>query len=161
MLVVADCATAQQLDSVAIRSAANYSATHHGASLLVIQSGKTLLEEYPAGGGADTPRKIYSGTKAFWSLAALAAAEDRLLKLDEPVSNTISRWRTDPRKAAITMRQLLNFDSGLEPKFSLHELEAGNRDEIGLRSAVIAQPGNAFIYGPAALQVFDRVLKVK
>ena len=30
-----------------------------------------------------------------------------------------------------------------------------------MRSAVIAQPGNAFIYGPAALQVFHRVLKVK
>ncbi|PYI91139.1 MAG: serine hydrolase [Verrucomicrobia bacterium] len=78
ILVVADRATAQQLDPGAIRAAANYSANHRGASLLVIEKGKTLLEEYPGGGSRDTPRKIYSGTKAFWNLAALAAAEDGL-----------------------------------------------------------------------------------
>src|SRR5437588_8188809 len=104
MLVVADRAIAQQLDSAAVRLAANYSANHHGASLLIIQKGKTLLEEYPAGGGPDTPRKIYSGTKAFWNLAALAAAEDGLLKLDERVADMVPEWQTDPRKSRVTIR---------------------------------------------------------
>src|SRR5438270_11768066 len=160
MLVVADRATAQQLDAGAIRAAANYSTAHHGASLLVIQSGKTLLEEYPAGGGADTPRKIYSGTKAFWNLAALAAAEDGLLKLDERVADTITSW-SDPRKAQVTIRQLLDFDSGLEPEFFLHETQSGDRDATAIRGRMAAEPGSAFIYGPAALKVFHRVLKEK
>src|SRR5437667_9011729 len=109
MLVVADRATAQQLDPAAIRAAANYSSNHHGASLLVIQRGKRLLEEYPAAGGLDTPRKIYSGTKDFWNLAALAAAEDGLVKLDERVADTISQWQSDPRKSRGTIRHLLDF----------------------------------------------------
>lgn len=161
MLVVADRATAQQLNPVAIRAAANYSATHHGASLLVIQRGKTLLEEYPGGGGPDTPRKIYSGTKAFWNLAALAAAEDRLLKLDDRVADTIPEWQSDSRKSGVTIRQLLDFSCGLEPGFFLHARDPGDRDAIAIKLPLIAEPGTAFVYGPAALQVFHRLLKTK
>src|SRR5438477_7378959 len=161
MLVVAGCATAQQLDPLAIRAAANYSATHHGASLLVVQNGKTLLEEYPGGGGAGTPRKIYSGTKAFWNLAALAAAEDGLLKLDERVAITIPEWQSDPRKSRVTVRQLLDFSCGLEPGFFLHGRDPGDRDAMAIKLPIIAEPGAAFVYGPSALQVFHRVLKAK
>ena len=161
MLVVADRATAQQLDAGAIRAAANYSTAHHGASLLVIQSGKTLLEEYPAGGGADTPRKIYSGTKAFWNLAALAAEEDGLLKIDERVADTIPEWQSDPRKSRVTIRQLLDFSCGLEPGFFLHGRDPGDRDSIAIRLPIIAEPGIVFAYGPGALQVFHRLLKTK
>jgi len=161
MLVVADRATAQQLDPAAIRAAASYSSNHHGASLLVIQRGKTLLEEYPAGGGLDTPRKIYSGTKAFWNLAALAAAEDGLLKLDERVADTISQWQSDPRKSRVTIRQLLDFSCGLEPGFFLHSRDPGDRDAIAIKLPLIAEPGTVFIYGPGALQVFHRLLKAK
>src|SRR5437016_11851851 len=84
-LTVAPITSAANLAPSAIRAAADYSANHRGASLLVIQHGRTLLEEYPDRGTARTPRKIYSGTKAFWNLCALAAAEDRILNLDEPV----------------------------------------------------------------------------
>ena len=161
MLVVADRATAQQLDPAAIRAAASYSSNHHGASLLVIQRGKTLLEEYPAGGGLDTPRKIYSGTKAFWNLSALAAADDGLLKLDERVADTISQWQSDPRKSRVTIRQLLDFSCGLEPGFFLHSRDPGDRDAIAIKLPLIAEPGTVFIYGPGALQVFHRLLKAK
>src|SRR3954468_3666031 len=84
------------LDPAALRNAAAYSGKQRGASLLVVQQGKTLLEQYPDGGGAGVARKIYSGTKAFWNLAALAAAEDGLLNLDERVAETIPAWRNDP-----------------------------------------------------------------
>src|SRR5205085_12618972 len=102
------------LDSNAVKAAAEYSARHRGVSFLAIQDGRTLLEQ-----NAKTPYKIYSGTKAFWNLAALAAAEDGLLNLDARVAETITSWRNDPRKAQMTIRQLLDFDSGLEPQFFL------------------------------------------
>ena len=161
ILVVADRATAQQLDPGAIRAAANYSANHRGASLLVIEKGKTLLEEYPGGGGRDTPRKIYSGTKAFWNLAALAAAEDGLLKLDERVADTIPEWQSDPGKSRVTIRQLLDFSCGLESGFFLHGRDPGDRDAIAIKLPLVADPGAAFVYGPSALQVFHRLLKAK
>src|SRR5437899_6868014 len=115
LVLLADSASAvTSLDPAAVSAAADYSARHRGVSFLAIQDRRTLLEQ-----NAKTAHKIYSGTKAFWDLAALAAAEDGLLRLDERVADTITSW-SDPRKAQVTIRQLLDFDSGLEPEFFLH-----------------------------------------
>jgi CubicO group peptidase (beta-lactamase class C family) len=149
------------LSGESLRRAAKYSAEHHGRSFLAIQNGKTLLEEYPGKDDAETPLRIYSGTKAFWNLAALAAAEDGILNLDERVADTISSWRGDSRKSRVTIRQLLDFSSGLAPGFSLQQNEFGNRDAAALRLPLVAAPGVAFIYGPSPLQVFHRVLEEK
>jgi CubicO group peptidase (beta-lactamase class C family) len=149
------------LDPAHVRAAATYSAEHRGLSMLVIQHGRTLLEEYPGGGSPRVACKIYSGTKAFWNLAALAAAEEGLLRLDEPVSATIPEWRNDPRKARVTIRQLLDFSCGLDPAFFLHADDPGNRDSIAVSLPIVAEPGTAFIYGPSALQVFHLVLTAK
>jgi CubicO group peptidase (beta-lactamase class C family) len=139
-----------------IRAAATYSRSAGGTSFLALQNGQTLLEE-----SAGEPHKIYSGTKAFWGLAALAAAEDGLLTLDEHVADTIPEWKSDRRKARITIRQLLDFSCGLEPVFYLHNNDPGDRDSIAIRAPIVAEPGSRFIYGPSALQVFHAVLKEK
>ena len=111
LLLAAAGAQAETLNPAAVRRAAKYSAEHRGTSFLAIQNGKTLLEDYPGRASADTPQRIYSGTKAFWNLAALAAAEDGILNLDERVADTIASWRKDPRKSQVTIRQLLDFSS--------------------------------------------------
>src|SRR5947207_6262780 len=119
LVLLADSASAvTSLDPAAVSAAADYSARHRGVSFLAIQDRRTLLEQ-----NAKTAHKIYSGTKAFWDLTALAAAEDGLLRLDERVADTITGW-SDPRKAQVTIRQLLDFDSGLEPQFFLHETQS-------------------------------------
>jgi CubicO group peptidase (beta-lactamase class C family) len=156
VLLTGSLDAATSLDSNAVKVAAEYSARHRGVSFLAIQDRRTLLEQ-----NAKTPHKIYSGTKAFWNLAALAAAEDGLLDLDSHVADTITNWRSDPRKSRVTIRQLLNFDSGLDPLFRLHEAQSGDRNAIALRARMMAEAGSAFIYGPAALQVFHQVLKEK
>ena len=148
--------SAKELQPASLSAAAKYSANHRGLSLLVIQHGRTLFEQ-----SAETPRRIYSGTKAFWNLAALAAAQDRLLDLDQPVADTIAQWRDDPRKARVTIRQLLDFSAGLAPAFYLHENDAKDRDSTAIKLPLVAEPGSAFIYGPSALQVFYEVLKNK
>lgn len=140
----------------ALRGAAAYSASAGGTSFLAVQNGQTLLEQ-----NAGEPHKIYSGTKAFWCLAALAAEEDGLLRLDEPVADTIAAWKNDPRKSRIIIRQLLDFSCGLDPVFSLHNENPGDRDAIAIRAPLVTSPGRAFIYGPSALQVFHAVLKEK
>ncbi len=161
LLLAAAHASAATLDPAAVHDAAKYSTEHRGASFLVIQNGKTLLEQYPGHGAADEPQRIYSGTKAFWNLAALAAAEDGILNLDERVSDTIASWRKDPRKSRVSIRQLLDFSCGLAPGFGLQQNDYGDRDQAALRQPMVAQPGQAFIYGPSALQVFHQVLKEK
>ena len=144
------------LDSNAVKAAAEYSARHRGVSFLAIQDGRTLLEQ-----NAKTPYKIYSGTKAFWNLAALAAAQDGLIDLDERIADTITSWRSNSRKAQVTIRQLLDFDSGLDPLFSLQQTQSGDRNAAAIGARIVAEPGSFFIYGPAALQVFHQALKKK
>ena len=150
------CSAANALDPATVRVAAAYSASQGGKSFLAIQHGQTLFEQ-----NAGEPHKIYSGTKAFWGLAALAAVEDGLLNLDESVAATIPAWRNDPRKARVTIRELLDFSCGLAPVFYLHNNDPGDRDRIAIESPIVASAGSAFIYGPSALQVFHHVLKEK
>src|SRR5947207_421510 len=129
LFLAASASAITSVDPAAVSAAAEYSARYHGVSFLAIQDRRTLLEQ-----NAKTPHKIYSGTKAFWNLAALAAVEDSLLNLDERVGDTITSWRSDPRKAQVTIRQLLDFDSGLEPQFFLHETQSGDRDAAAMRA---------------------------
>jgi CubicO group peptidase (beta-lactamase class C family) len=144
-----------------MRAAAQYSAAHTGTAMLVMKGGKVIFEDYPNG---HTPRdlhKIYSGTKGFWILAALKAAEEGRIDLDDRVEETIPEWRGDAGKARVTIRQLLSFCSGLDAANQLHGEDFEDRDAIAVRTALVAQPGSAFIYGPAPLQVFHEVLKRK
>ncbi len=128
-------------------------------ALLVIQHGQTIFEDYPNGHSAGEAHKIYSGTKAFWNLAALAAAEEGMLSLDDRVVETITEWRGDVGRSRITIRQLLDFTSGLDAENHLHSTEIANRDAEALRVPQVAAAGGAFIYGPCSLQVFHEVLR--
>src|SRR6058998_4381325 len=86
--------------------AAKYSESKRGVSMLVIQNGRTVFEHYANGGSATGRWPIFSGTKSFWGIAALAAVRDGFFKLDDPVSDMIAEWKSDPRKSQITIRQL-------------------------------------------------------
>lgn len=144
-----------------IRAAGAYSVGQRGTCLLVIQGGKTIWEEYTGGSSETETNKIYSGTKAFWNLAALAAEEDGLLTLNEAAADTVTEWRGDDQRARITIRQLLDFSSGLDPTFYLHREGLKDRDTTAIGRALVAGPGREFIYGPCSLQVFHAILKRK
>jgi CubicO group peptidase (beta-lactamase class C family) len=156
------CAEAGGLSGENFRAAAAYSAAHGGLSLLVIRNNRVVFEQYANGHSAEKNRKIYSGTKAFWAAAAVAAEQDGILRLDERASDTIAEWRTDPAKRAITLRELLSFTGGLDPGFALHGESIADRNRYALKLPVVAPPpGTRFIYGPAQLQVFCEVLRRK
>jgi CubicO group peptidase (beta-lactamase class C family) len=157
LLVIAQpSASAADVAQSGIQAAAAYSASRTGAGVLIIQHGKTLFSSNPREG-----HRIYSGTKGFWMLAAMAAAQEGIIDLDDRVSDTIPEWKTDARKSRITVRELINFTSGLEPIFGLHDNGFGDRNRAALAGSVVAEPGSRFIYGPAALQVFDEYFKRK
>lgn len=147
------------LPAARVQNAAAYSAQKSGKSLLVIQRGRTLLEDYPNGTSRDELHKIYSGTKAFWCVLALAAQEDGLFSLSDRVGEYIPEWKEDGAKSHITIRQLLDFSCGLEPTFDLHEDNISDRDAIAIHRPIVSSPGSSFIYGPCSLQVFHAILK--
>src|SRR5690606_30130146 len=89
------------------RAAAEYAAEHDGHAVVVMVDGRIVVEEYQNGYTAGEPHDLYSGTKRFWGQAVAAMIEGGLVtSLDEPVSRTITEWRSDPRRSRITIRQL-------------------------------------------------------
>ena len=141
--------------------AANYSENKRGFSMLVSQNGRTVFEHYANGGSADARCKIFSGTKSFWGIAALCAARDGLIKLDDRVADTIAEWKNDPRKSQITVRQLLNQTDGIEPAPHLHSESIRDRNAAAIQLPLVAAPGSTFAYGPSHLQIFSEVLRRK
>lgn len=161
LLLSATALLGADLPQAQLRAAAEYSAKRRGLALLVIQHGKTIFSDLENGAKPGEVHKIYSGTKGFWVLAAIAAEEAGILKLDERVSDTIAEWRDDARKSRVTIRELLSFTSGLDAEFHLHSDAMPDRNATALRVPIVAEPRERFIYGPAAMQVFGEVLKRK
>ena len=141
--------------------AATYSEGRRGVSILVMQNGRTVFEHYANGGSARGRWPIFSGTKSFWGIAALAAVHDGLFKLDDLVSDTITEWKDDLRKSRITIRQLLNQTDGIETASRLQRASIQDRNNMAIPLPAIAEPGTAFIYGPSHIQIFSELLRRK
>jgi CubicO group peptidase (beta-lactamase class C family) len=156
-LLLAPAAAVARSDELNVSAAARYSAERRGVSLLVMQRGAILYEDYPNGGGADRAWELASGTKSFSGILAAAAAADGLLSIDESAAKTLPEWRSDPRKSRITLRQLLTLTSGVVS------------ERIGIpppyADAVTApaayEPGTHFDYGPTPFQIFGEIMRRK
>jgi CubicO group peptidase (beta-lactamase class C family) len=135
-----------------------YARAHQLRAIVVARGGEIVAEEYGDGCDAQTAHPLYSGTKSFWGSVAMAAQEDGLLELDEPVERTIARWRDDPWKRRVTLRMLLSLTAG----FGFGGLGASVPVyETALDLPLKTEPGTRFTYGGIPLQVFGAVLADK
>lgn len=140
-----------------------YSSQRGGTDLWVSLRGQPLNRSNQAG-GETSKRLLASGTKSFWGVAAAAAIDDGLIRgWDEPVADTLTSWRNDPLKSRITVRQLLNFTSGLAA--GIKQLR-GSASADKFATAVndipmVAEPGIRFTYGPSHLSAFGAFLERK
>jgi CubicO group peptidase (beta-lactamase class C family) len=141
--------------------AAKYSENRRGSAIVVMQNGRTIFEHYANAGSANRRWPIFSGTKSFWGIAALAALQEGLYKLDDPVSDTITEWKNDPRKSQITIRQLLSQIDGIEAASRLQRPSIRDRNAMAIALPSMAAPGSAFIYGPSHIQIFTELLRRK
>jgi len=160
-LALSSTSAKAEIQAADCAGAAKYSESKRGVSMLVIQNGRTIFEHYANGGSPRGKWPIFSGTKSFWGIAALAAAREGLFKLDDPVSDTITEWKSDPRKSQITIRELLNQTDGIEGASRLQRASIRDRNAMAIRLSTAAQPGSAFIYGPSHLQIFSELLRRK
>src|SRR5580692_7405674 len=150
-----------KINASSLRAASQYSALHRGYSFLVVQDGNVIYESYANGDERDRIVSIFSGTKGFWCVAAAAAVQDGILDFNEPVRDIITEWRSDPNKADIRVRDLLNFTAGIEPVFSLHGRSIGDRNQYSVRLRPVARRGESFMYGPSQLQIFSELFRRK
>jgi len=144
--------------SLNVDAAAAYAERHELHALAVLRGAQVVEERYGSGWDASRPHALYSGTKSFWGVLAVAAEADGLLALDEPVSASLPEWASDPRKRRVTLRDLLALTSGIGfgglgsavPTF-----------ERAVAVELKDEPGERFTYGGIPLQVFGAVLAHK
>lgn len=148
------------ISETSILAAAQYSASHHGISFLVMYDGQLIYADYPNGGAGDRAHELASGTKSFTGVLAIAAIEDGIIEsLEENVSDTITEWKNDPPKSKITVRHLLDLTSGIDPGSSTSQRVPSYQSAIQNQSN--HWPGEEFEYGPAHFQCFGEFLRRK
>lgn len=136
-------------------AAAAWSAERRGVSLLVMQGGRVLFEDYPRSSAGAT-HELASGTKSFSGVLAAAMVQDGMLSLDEACADTLTEWRDDPVKRTATIRSLLSLSSGVG---------GGSIGRPATYAASVAQPfagsPGVFRYGPTPFQVFGEIVRRK
>jgi len=146
-------------------AAADYSKAHKGLAVVVLKGNKVVYERYDNGGEMNQPVGLASGTKSFNCATAVAAQVDGLLTLDEKAADTLTEWQSDPRKSQITIRQLLEYSSGI--KGDEAEWKAAITSNVyadSVQAPALYQPGAGYRYDPpqtsAYTQLLTRKLKV-
>jgi CubicO group peptidase (beta-lactamase class C family) len=141
------------------KEACAYSTTTEGVSCLVMESGKIIHEQYASSGGLEKAWGLASGTKSFSGVAAAAAVQDGLFKLDDRVSDILTEWKADGRQE-ITIRQLLSLTSGIKTaKPGLGSLRIDYAQAIAL--PLEFSPGTRYAYGQAPFQIFAAMMERK
>jgi len=128
--------------------------------MVVLFDGKTVFEQYDNGGAADRLQMLASGSKSFVGVAAAAAVQDQVLNYDDPVNEIITEWKDDPKKAAITCRQLLTLTSGITAGERGNAVRAPAWKDIAGKP-MTGRPGEQFEYGAYPLNAFAYALERK
>ena len=143
-----------------MKSAADYSKAQQGQTMVVLFDGRIVFERYDNGGAPEKVQMLASGSKSFVGLAAMAAVHDKVINLDDPVCESITQWKDDPRKAAITYRQLLTLTSGLMPGERGNAIKAPSWEEIASKP-MAGKAGVQFEYGAYHVNTFAYALERK
>ncbi|MCX7601341.1 MAG: serine hydrolase [Meiothermus sp.] len=137
--------------------AAAYSAQNRGLALLVMVDGQIVFEDYPGRGSPTRAHELASGTKSFCGVMAVAAAQDGLLALDEPLAQTLTEWQNDPLRSQITLSQLLHLTSGIPGG----PLARPPTYQAAIQTPAEAPPDTRFSYGPIPFQIFGEFMRRK
>ena len=157
-LVGTVCALAAPATPSPFQAAADYLRSCDGHALLVYRDGQLLFEDYQNGHRRDNPHRLASGTKSFVGVLAMMAVADGLLTLEEKAADTLAEWQSDPRKALITVRQILTLTSGIAGG---ETGDVPSYSEAVRNAEVKAPPGEKFSYGPVPFQCFGELLRRK
>jgi CubicO group peptidase (beta-lactamase class C family) len=142
----------------AMGAAQRYSEANGGHAMLVMLDGEIVFEAYDNGGGVDRRQMLASGTKSFVGVAAMAAVEDGLIRLDDKACESLTEWKTDPLKSQITYRQLLTLTSGLTAGERGSAIRSPGWKAI-IAKPITGKPGEQFEYGAYHLCAFAEALQ--
>lgn len=144
--------------------ASEYSRATVGHVLLIMHEGRVLRLEGQNDFDPAKPHVLASGTKSFWNAVVIAAIQDgHVTGYDELASETLSEWADDPAKKGITIRQLLNFTSGLDPDIGVKMEEVAEVDlfELAVDAKSVAEPGSEWGYSATSHTALGVLLERK
>jgi CubicO group peptidase (beta-lactamase class C family) len=104
---------------------------------------------------------VLSITKSLAALAATRAAGEGWLDDSEPVADSLSEWRGDPRRSRITVLMLLQQTAGLEAGVAALYRNPADKGRSAVSLRAIDAPGTFFRYGPACWEVLAELLQRK
>jgi CubicO group peptidase (beta-lactamase class C family) len=151
----------------ALAAAVRYAGARNTHALLVTRHGELVLEQY----WSDTNFATLENADAFAeTLAALmtgiALAEHAIHSLDEPAANYLREWQGDTRRS-ITVHQLLQMSSGLEPRdasslpwsAAMHEYLARDLTSQVLARRLTGRPGATFAHQAVDAQLLALIVQ--
>jgi CubicO group peptidase (beta-lactamase class C family) len=167
--------SSQGLDADALEAWANGLEAAGTRSLLLIRNDRIVVERHAEERNRETAHAAASLAKGIVGGLGLALLlEAGQLDLDDPVATHLARWKAEPRKSEITLRQLATHMSGLEeakvpgiPKSQLtgwkrwfwDRTSERNPVELALDDAqVLRAPGEAFEYSSPGFAVLSAAL---
>jgi len=144
-------------------------------SLLIARNGVLVYEEYFRGATREGLHQVYSVTKSFTSaLIGIAIAEGHIEGVDTPLLDFFSTYETvenmSPRKAQITLEDVLNMQTGLQwDEWSTPYDHPNNPTALLSRSSdwmkfmldlpMANEPGTDFTYNSGATMLLAGILK--
>lgn len=157
----------ESLDPRALTAAAAYAAAHGSLALIVARHDHIVFERYWQGSAFDTLIDAQSFTRLLAALATGSAISHRRIGWpDEPLGYIVRELAHD-RRGAITIRNLMQLSSGLEPPApSAAPWGAAARSRFGtdIVAAALARPlagvpGESFAPQPADPQLLSLALE--
>lgn len=136
-------------------------------SLLVVKSGRLVVEQYFGNAAREELHDVRSVTKSVVSaLTGLVIERGDISSVDDPVGGYLDTLVTDlePEKAAITIEHLLTMSSGLEwdesGGFGDYTEWIRSDDLLGyvLDKPLVAEPGAEYNYNSGAVHLLGTVL---
>jgi len=136
------------------RAAAEYSAKMDGRALVVLINDQPGYERYEPSWPRFKSHRLGNASECFVGVVAAKAVQDGLFNFDDPVSDTITEWADDSKKAVVTIRQLLTMTSGIEPG----EVGYVATYKTAIQATLQNDPGKSFGYGANAFQIFGELI---
>jgi len=129
-------------------------------AVVVLHNGRPLLD-YRRPGAPAGPIEMMSCTKSLVALGiGRLIAQGKLRSIDQPVAEFYPEWRQG-RKAAITLRMLLNHTSGLqnEPNATREVYPAPDALQLALAAELSDAPGQRWAYNNKAMNLLAGVIE--
>ena len=145
----------ESLDAAALQAAADYAAGFDSHALIVTRHGHIAFERYWHGTDFNTIENSQSFIRVLTALLTGIAISERTIGWpDEPIGYLLPEWSHDPR-GAITVRNLLQMSSGLEPAAALeHDVAAG-----ALGQPLLSRPGTTWADRPVDAQLLAMAIE--